>query len=493
MNYLTESYEPKNVLRYFEDICSIPHGSFNEQKLARYILDIAHAYNLESYQDSIGNLLIRKPASKGYENIPSFLMQGHMDMVLVKSEDCQIDLDNEPIKLKLNNDILYADKTSLGADNAVGLSNMLAVMTSDDIISPPLEFLFTVQEEAGLVGIRNFDMSKIMSQRMITMDCGDHDLMVTSSAGSVKAYISKNSSLEPLRGITYKILISGLLGGHSGIDMGKNRGSAIYILGRMLCRLNDIIPVNIVSINTSANISNIPVSCECIIAFDKNHADNAVNIIKNFTLNIKTEYEESEKTIKIDFDTVCVQEKEMISLKNSIQIADLIMLFPYGVHNRSLYNLNWVTCSSLLTEIICENGFFVGKYAIRANSDEFKYSVLMKTKKICSLCGFKFEQMDDYPAWSIKHDSKLQKLALKTYEELYNSKLCFEPVHGGVEAGAISHAIPEMDIMGMAPKSRGAHTVKEHLYLDSVKLFWDFLTELLKNMCIENEICKIHS
>lgn len=488
MNYLTESYEPKNVLRFFEDICSIPHGSFNEQKIAQYILDIAHAHNLESYQDLTGNLLIRKPASKGYENIHSFLMQGHMDMVLVKSQDCQLDLDNEPIKLKIQNDILYADKTSLGADNAAGLSNMLAVMTSDNIISPPLEFLFTVQEEAGLVGIRNFDMSKIMSRRMITMDCGDHDLMVTSSAGSLKAYITKKSSLEPLKGITYKILISGLLGGHSGIDMGKNRGSAINILGRMLCSLNSMIPVNIVSINTSENLSNIPSLCECIIAIDKNNEDNAVNIIENFKLNIQSEYSETEKTIKIDFDTVKSYEKEMISLKNSIQMADLLMLFPYGVHNRSLYNLNWVTCSSLLTEIICENGFFVGKYAIRANSDELKYNVLMKVKKICSLCSFKFEQIDDYPAWSIKHDSKLQKIALKTYEELYNSKLCFEPVHGGVEAGVISHAIPEMDIVGMAPKSRGAHTVNEHLYLDSVKLFWDFLTELLKNMCKEDEI-----
>ena len=279
MKYLTEAYEPQRVLRHFEDICRIPHGSGNEHILAEHIIALAKKHKLEVIQDLTGNILIRKPATCGNEHIPSLLFQGHMDMVCIKNEDCDLDMVNEPIKLILDDNILRANGTSLGADNAVGLCNMLAVMAADDLTHPPLELLFTVQEEIGLVGIRKFDMNQIKSRRMLTMDCGDPDSMVIGSAGTLKANISKQCCIEPLCGITYKVTIKGLIGGHSGIETGKNRASAVELIGQALDCLTEDMPINLISIGVEGTGNSIPKAAECIVAISPENIEKAAKVI----------------------------------------------------------------------------------------------------------------------------------------------------------------------------------------------------------------------
>jgi dipeptidase D len=483
MKYLTESFEPKRVLRHFEDICRIPHGSYNEKNLAEHIISLAKENNLKTLQDLVGNIFIQKPASKGYENKPSFLLQGHLDMVCVKEENYNMDMKNEPIKLLLENNILRADKTSLGADNAVGLCNMIEIMIADDLLHPPLEFLFTVQEEVGLFGIRNFDMGMIKSHRMITMDCGDPDFMIIGSAGSFKANIIKESLLEPIKGEIYKISISGLIGGHSGIEIGKNRASAVELLGRVLSNLLLHVPLNIVSIHMNESGNSIPKSIECTIAINKSDIDKANYLIKNIYEIIYKEFMDTEKFLKIEFNAIHIEEKNMINIEDTKSIVDLMLLIPYGVQKRSMSNLNWITCSSLITDLLCEEGVFKSKFAIRANMDELKYSIVNHAKRICFLCNAKFEQYDDFPAWQNKFDSKLQILCSNTYSELFKKSLNAGPIHGCIEAGYIYYNIPNMDIIGIAPKSRGAHTTDEHLYLETMQPFWKFLVKLLENMC----------
>lgn len=480
--YITAFYEPQIVLKYFEDICSIPHCSGNEKVLGDYIISLAKKKLLEVVQDAKGNILIRKPGTSGNEKVPSFLMQGHMDMVCVKKDCCNLDMKRENVKLILENNVLRAEGTSLGADNAVGLCNMLAVMMGDDFLHPPMEFLFTVEEETGFAGIRNFDMKQIKSRRMLTMDCGDPDTMVIGGAGSVKAHFSKKCNMELVSGNAYKIAFNGLTGGHSGIEAGKNRASAIELMGRaieILCELQ----INLVSIRTEKIDGIIPTTAECIVMIPEGSIETAFVVMDKLHRDVYTEYQDIETDLKFEFSASEVSEKMMISCMDTKDIADFLLLMPYGVQKRSMDNLNWVMCSSLITYVECNNGQFAGKFAIRGNMDELKYSVYKKAQKICELSRVKLEKYDDVPAWPMKRDSMLQKLCQDTYRELFKQELFVEPIHGGVEAGIISLAIRDMDIVGLAPKSRGAHTADEHLFLDTMEPFWRFLTELLKNMC----------
>lgn len=480
--YITANYEPQIVLKYFEDICRIPHCSGNEKVLGDFIISLAKKQLLEVVQDAKGNILIRKPGTSGNENLPSFLMQGHMDMVCVKKDCCNLDMSSENIRLILENNLLRADGTSLGADNAVGLCNMLAVMTGDNFPHPPLEFLFTVEEETGFTGIRNFDMSKIKSRRMLTMDCGDPDTMVIGGAGSVKAYFSKECSMEILCGNPYKIAFYDLTGGHSGIEAGKNRASAIELIGRAIEYLSEL-QVNLVSIRTEKINGSIPRTAECIVMIRDENIEKSIDLMDKLHKDVCTEYQDTETDLKFEFSVAEVSEKMMLSSLDTKDIADFLLLMPYGVQKRSMDNLNWVMCSSLITSAECKDGYFTGKFSVRANMDELKYSVYKKVQKICELSRVKLEKYDDVPAWPMKRGSMLQKLCQDIYRGLFKQELTVEPIHGGVEAGIISLSIMDMDIVGLAPKSRGAHTVDEHLFLDTMEPFWRFLTELLKNMC----------
>lgn len=481
--YITEGFEPGEVLRYFEDICNIAHCSGYEHELGEYIISLANKKHLKVIKDEKGNILIRKPATLDKDiNRPSILIQGHMDMVCV-SKDNSIDMFCQPIKLILNGNILSGDGTSLGADNAVGLCNMLALMMSDDIIHPPLELLFTVEEETGFVGIKNFDMSKLQSRRMLTMDCGDPDSMVIGSAGSIKAHLHKQCQLESLKGLPYKISISGLIGGHSGMEIGKYRANAIESMGRALNYLLDDMPVNLICMNSTGVSSSIPDSSEVILSIAQENISSANMVMEQLYKDLLIEYKE-EKNLKFEFCLVETKELMMVNREDTRKIADILLLTPQGVQERFKYNKEWVMCSSLLTLTKCNNGFFTSKFSIRSNEDGYKYITLRKAKRICELCGVGLKVDDDIPAWVMKLGSEFQALCKETYSELFGEELKFEPTHGGLEAGFISHALPWMDIVGIAPMSRGAHTYDEHLYLDTMKPFWEFLISLLKNNCI---------
>lgn len=483
MKYLTEAFEPQRVLKHFEDICRIPHGSCNEQALGDHIINIAKKHSLEFTQDLIGNIFVRKPGTHQCEDGHSLLFQGHMDMVCVKDDTCKLDMQNDPIELVLDGSILRAKGTSLGADNAVGLCNMLALMEADDLIHPPLEFLFTVQEEIGLIGIQKFDLSQIKSTRMITMDCGDPNRLVISSAGKLASKISKQCRLKPLCGVTYKISVHGLISGHSGIDIGKNRAHAIELIGRVLNQLSEVISLNLVSISVEDTQGNIPKAAESIIAIKPQDVEKANKLIHKIHSDICDEYLDVETTLNLDFEEVDATEDTMVCREDTLDIIDFLVLIPYGVQKRSIVNLEWVMCSALLSHVTCKDGVLSGKFSIRANAAELKYNVHRKVKRICILCDVALEDYDETPAWKNKVNASLQSLCIHTYKELFDETLQTEPIHGGVEASVISFGIPDMDIIGMAPKSRGAHTTHEHLYIESIQPFWKFLIKLLENMC----------
>lgn len=479
--YLLEGIEPVRVLRIFEDICAIPHGSRNEWRLGEYVLNIAGERGLEAQRDETGNIFIVLPATPGFEHIAPILLQGHMDMVCVKNPDCSKDLDREPIDLILDGNILRADGTSLGADNAVGLSNMIALMEEEGLLHPKIELLFTVCEEIGNEGIRRFDMTKIKARRMINMDCGDPDSMVAGSAGVSKYDLCRKCSHEFVRGKAMRIRIAGLRGGHSGIEIGKNRANAVDLAARLLSAISDEIPVRLASLYSGNSSGSIPSSIELTLVVPSDRYLRACDICAEINERFLFETALSDPGYFMSVESS--DASQAASYADTRAIIDFMISVPFDVIKRSSMDLRWPLCSALLTDVNYAAGKYSAKYSIRANVDSYKYDLISRFKTLARLTDMESFVVYEAPAWPFDEESETRDLMRRVYEKIFGSELQIELVHGVVEVSTIKKAIPEMDIVGIAPKSRGAHTTGEHLYIDSMQPFWLFLKSVLAEMC----------
>lgn len=480
MAYLLEAFAPQRVLRHFEDICCIPHNSGNESALGDHILALAARRKLSARRDSAGNILVRVPASQDCEINAPLLLQGHLDMVCVQEEGRNWDPHSDPVKLVLDGHILRADGTSLSADNAVGLCNMMALMEADDLPHPPLELLFTTREEVGLEGIRQFDMTQLRARRMLNMDMGDPDCMVIGSAGSGKFALEKRCKMTAAEGVSLTVAISGLRGGHSGLLAGKNHASALWLLGRILSAIADEMPVRLVSLQTVGAGVSIPQGASMTLCvLDGTAAYARLNRIAEDLKAVLTEEPSLSFTVAEGVDV-----EMAASADDTRALADLLVLLPYDVTRRATEHPEWVLCSSLLLQAAFAADQFTGYFALRANRDAFRMEILQQTQALCRMTGTTLRPLDDWiPAWPEQMNSPLQQLCHTVYRDCFHAPLCVEVEHGTVEVSIIAQAIPDMDIVGIAPKSRGAHTTGEHLYLDTMEPFWIFLTALLEKMC----------
>ena len=480
--YLLENFEPQRVLKHFEDICGIPHVSGFETALGEHILGLAKAKGYDTYRDEAGNILINVPATPGYEQVAPLLLQGHLDMVNAKDDGVEIDLEKEPVRLVLEGNILRADRTTLGADNAVGLCNMMALLDADDIRHPPLELLFTVGEEVGLTGILAFDMSRIKARRMINMDCGDPDCMVIGAAGGAKFRVERTCQSAPAQGTGMRIVIDGLQGGHSGLEAGKNRGSAIDFGGRLLAALCDAMPVMLAGMTSTGAESSLPKDLKLDLVIPAGSVDAAKEICKQHDEMFAGEIAGIEPGYCMTVTECAVS--EAASVEDTRALADFMLMVPYEVIRRSHLCADWKLCSALLALISYKDGLFSGLFTVRANRNEYRDATVARAKALCRMTGVSLIPRADYiPAWPEKEVSPMRELCLAAYQSCFNEDMIVEVEHGTVECGIIANAIPDMDIVGFAPKSRGAHTTKEHLFVETMAPFWEFLTKILNSMC----------
>ena len=479
--YLLEGFQPQRVLRHFEDLCAIPHGSGHEKALADHIALLAEKKGYETHRDACGNVFVRVPATPGYEAAAPFLLQGHLDMVLAKEDGVDIDLETEPVLLILEGNILRADRTTLGADNGVGLCNMMALMDADDLVHPELELLFTVEEETSMGGIKGFDMSLIKSRRMINMDCGDPDVLVMGAAGGAKYALQRCCESSEVCGAALQITISGLLGGHSGIEVGKNRASAIDLGGRVLAALCEQMPVRLAAIDTPMVGNGIPQKMACTVVVPQDKREEALAVCRACDSAFAAEVKDIEADYRMEVADAAAQ--TAASEADTWAISDFLLLVPYEAIRRSHINPKWVLCSGLLTQVNYADGAFAGKFAIRANRDSYRDATVQRFLALCRMTGVKATQLAPFsPAWPEREVSPFRELCLQLYRELFGGEMVVQVEHGGVETAVIAKAIPEMDIVGIAPKSRGAHTTKEHLFVETVEPFWQMLVALLERL-----------
>ena len=473
---------PRELMRHFEAICAIPHGTGNEQTLGRHILALAEQNDLAARQDAAGNILVRVPAAAGCEDAPPLLLQGHMDMVCVKEEDVALDMDREPVRLIREGNILRADRTSLGADNAVGLCHMMALMEPHDFPHPPLELLFTVEEESGLVGIQQFDFGCIQARRAINMDCGDPDVLVIGAAGGEKFRLSRSCTVVERSDPRLTVTIWGLLGGHAGLEAGKNRGSALELGGRLLdalCRLGD---VRLSRLEMSGSRRNIPDNLCLSVLVPRELQAKADDVVAELDQIFAGELAQTDPGYQLEKSWD--QGAQGAAAADTRALADLMLLILYDVQRRHAAHPAWIQAAALLSWADYREGLWEGEFSLRYNREEYHSAMIRRLEAICRLTDVTIHPANDAtPPWPAAEDSPLRDLCAAVFRRLNGRDMVQEIENGSVEQSIMVREVPGMDCVGFAPKSRGAHTTAEHLYLDTMQQVWDYFRAVLRELC----------
>ncbi len=486
---ILEGLQPEMFFFWFGEVSAIPRASGNEAGMIAFLQNYAAKRNLTCDVDAAGNVLIRVPATKGYEDQPMLLLQGHMDMVPVVDPGVDFDFGKDPINLIVDGDRLYAPGTTLGADNGVGLATMLAVadtLAEEPISHPPLELLFTVEEETGLIGIRKFDCSKLKSRRMITFDSGNSHCIVVSLGGRNSAKIKKTYTMEPLPHAWNKIQINltGGLGGHSGGMINKNRACAANNMGELLIALlrNTKIPsLRICSLKSSE--PSIIKKCSGIVAVPSASVQEGMRCIEERFNALKELFKTSDPDLELSLTMVPEDGEKSFALseEDSANIAKSLALFHTGVYRVNHMHLeSAITGSSVNRVELTEAGTFEMDYSIRSANDTDKALLFEKYTILADLLDMELKSYDDFSGWPEKEDSLLQEKIKNIHRNLFAEEIQVRRGIGSVEVGIIMGNVPDMDAVAYAPTSTGAHTTSEHLLISQVNPFWDVLKMMLE-------------
>lgn len=478
MERILEGLQPEKAFYYFEELSKIPRGSGNEKQVSDYLYDVFKKKGFDTIQDKALNIIIKKPATRGYENSPTVMLQGHMDMVCEKSEGVDHNFEKDPIKLRIIGDTIYATGTTLGADNGIGVAIALAILEDDKLMHPPLEIVITSNEEEGMIGVANLDFSLLESKIMINLDNGGEGVFTSSCAGGGNFnYIIPINKVEQNKKHGFSLSIKGLVGGHSGAYIHKGRGNSIQIMGRLLYDIKDLIEISDITGGTKTNA--IPREATAIISCDskdelKEKIEKWENILKNRFVDtdngINLVLEEVELTSKI-FDTATKE-----------KIIATINLIPSGVNNKN-DEIDLVISSNNLAVIETSEEVITIKNSLRSSVEADIYEDLLPRMKIVSeILNLKYEESKFYPGWPYQKESYIRDLCMETYEKLNGRKGKVKGIHAGLECGFFISKMQGLDALAIGPVMSGVHTPKESLNIPSVGRLYGLVAEVLKKV-----------
>lgn len=477
--------EPAEFFYWFGEITAIPRESGNEQGMIEFVKKYAEERNYKHEVDAKGNVFMNIPATPGYEDQPAVLFQSHMDVVPAVDEGVDFNFATDSIQLRREDDAIYACGTTLGADNGVGVVTMLALgdgLYAPQIPHPPLEFLFTVEEETGLHGVRQFDCSKIKARRMINMDSGDSHLVCISTAGNIAGKIEKKYEMNPLSAdkVLIEVKLFGGLGGHSGMVANKNRACARNTMGELI--------VSIFEANLKAELCSVQsegkavcTDVRAIIAVPADTKDDVLKALdKRFEL-IKAIYNlyDPDLSMSVKQYDGCEITKALAS-EETEKIGRIMSMLRTGMHRNDTVNFATVISSGGMHEALFnQDGEFLLKYSTRSSSNADQELMFEKYAFTARMLGMELKELDRYSGWQGKPDSTFVPKFSRAYKELYDKDIAVQKTHGCIEIGEIVNRVPGMDAVAYAPTSTGAHTTKEHLFINEVKPYWDVIKKVM--------------
>ncbi len=477
---ILSQYEPKKVLHYFEELTKIPRGSGNEKAVSDYLKKFAEDRNLEVIQDEILNIIIKKPGTPGYENSKPVIIQGHMDMVDEKNNDTVHDFKKDPLKLRILDDHLYGEGTTLGADNGIAVAFALAILDSSDIPHPPLEVLITVEEETGMIGASYVDGSQFEGKMLINIDSEEEGTFLVSCAGGARQTVKLPLVYTKAEGLSYKLSITGLKGGHSGMDIIKERGNSNVLLGRTLQMLHGKFDFLITGLHGGSKNNAIPREAEAILVFT-GKTEGLLEEVAKIENTLGNEIETQDDDFNITFSKTDTP-VDCYDKETTRKAIGLLFTLPNGVISMSQDISGLVETSLNLGVLHEEENELHFDFAVRSSVGSRKEMVLDKVKTIGEVFGASAQINSSYPEWTYAKESNLRDTFIKVYETKYGVTPKIEAIHAGLECGILSGRIEGLDMISLGPNLFDVHTPDEHMDLKSVRNVYEFLLEALKNL-----------
>lgn len=469
------AYEPKEVLRFFEEICSVPHGSGNVKQISDYLVKFAADRGLKHRQDEALNVIIWKDGTAGYENSAPVIIQGHMDMVAVKTEDCEKDLETEGLDLEILEEDgekwISAKGTSLGGDDGIAVAYALALLDSDTIPHPPLEVIVTTDEEVGMEGAAAIDCSDIKGRIFMNADSEDEGVFTVSCAGGMCATASVPYEKEEGKGAVLTIKLSGFRGGHSGVEINKGRLNANLVLGRVLNSLKKAMPVQLISMSGGEKDNAIATFSEAAVLVAAEKAAEAEALLKEVISVINEEYATVENGIVLELTS---EEKTLccFTKASSDKMIALLLNYPNGIRRMNPDMENMVQTSLNLGILRTTEDAVLFSSALRSSSETEKNYLLDQVTAIVELAGGSVSVSGNYPGWEYRPESLLRDTMVEAYREQYGKEPIVEGIHAGLECGLFSSKLPGLDCISFGPQMRNIHTTAETLNIGSVERTW---------------------
>jgi dipeptidase D len=472
--------KPSLIWKYFYEISQIPRPSKYEEKIINYLINFAEKNGLEYKKDDIGNLVIKKRASDGYEDCNTTILQSHVDMVPQKNSNIKHDFKKDPINLLIEGEWLKAKDTTLGADNGIGVASMLAVLSSKALKHGNIEALFTVDEETGMTGAKNLDESMLNGKILLNLDTEDENEIIIGCADGldVDIQIPVKKNKLPAENNLYLLSVTGLKGGHSGLDINLGRANAVLLMFELLKKLSDKFDFKINDLNCG-NIRNaIPREAFVKIFLSDNIVDikKEINTFENF---INKKYKKSENHIEIKIMQLSEKSSDYININNDYLIEKILSI-PNGVISYEKMFENTVKTSNNVSVVHYENNLIKIKTLVRSSNDTEKYAVAYKIKNLFPENTVNFD--GDYPGWEPENNSQILQIAIAQYEKLFGKSPEIKIVHAGLECGIIKKKLNDLDIISFGPTIKYPHSPDEKIYIPSVEKYWNFLLNILENI-----------
>ena len=472
--------EPASVFYYFEEICGIPHTSHHEKALSDYCVQFAKAHGLACRQDEMGNLLIKAPATPGYEKEPGLILQGHLDMVGDKTADCPLDLEKDAIHPVVDGGYVCAEGTTLGGDDGIAVAYALAVLDSKDIPHPALEVVLTVCEEVGLLGASAMDFSDLEGRMLVNIDSEEEGVLTAGCAGGRRVECHLPIARVPVTGTAVKADVIGLVGGHSGTEIHKGRANAIALLGRWLTLLTENgVDYAALTLSGGAKENVIPKESSITLVLPAGITEGVHTAAAQFAAQVQAEYGTADPAIRLQLTEQGCSEYSALDADSTQRLRKALLLMPWGVQAMSMDVPGLVETSLNLGVAELGDAEAILRFSVRSSVPSAKELLARKVQTLTELLGGSVRFHGDYPAWTYARESALRDRCVAVYEAQYGAKPQIVALHAGLECGILSGKIDGLDCISFGPNLLNVHTPNERADIASVARVWEYLKAIL--------------
>ena len=470
--------EPASVFGYFEKLCTMPHGSGNTKIISDYLVSFAREQGIEYIQDGLNNVILFGPASAGYEGHEPVIIQGHMDMVCEKDPECPINFETDGLDITHDGQYVFANGTTLGGDDGIAVAYALALLSDKSIPHPPLEVVITVDEETGMYGAAGIDLSMLKGKKLLNIDSEEEGVFTVSCAGGARANIDLGVSRHAVYGPCVKLVVDGLAGGHSGVEIDKGRANANKIMGEFLDGVKKLFPVCLTGLEGGSKDNAIPRTCTCTLVAMGMELERINGVAEALQARVRAEYNEPDALVYAD--NVDALGGNALSTKDSDSIIGLLCGAPNGIQAMCADMPGLVQTSLNLGVAKLGKENFSMTFSVRSSVNGEKLELLARLEKLAGLYGASCESKGHYPAWEYKADSLLRDVMVEEYRKMFGAEPSVVSIHAGLECGLLGEKISGLDAVSIGPEMHDIHTSRERLGIASTARMWEFIKAVLK-------------